>query len=182
MSRIGKLPIAIPEKVEANVSSNIVTIKGPKGELKLEVREEAKVNVADGEIIVEPQSEEKFARAYWGTTRANINNMVVWVTEGYSKSLEIIWVGYKFELSGNKLVLSIGYSHKVDVEIPKGIEVKADEKKKSIIHVSGIDKQAVWEFAANIRAYKKPEPYKGKGIRYVWEYVRRKAGKTGAAK
>lgn len=180
MSRIGKLPVAIPEKVEANVASWIVTVKGPKGELKLEVKQEAvKVNVADNEIVVEPCNDEKFSRAYWGTTRANINNMVVWVTQWYKKSLEIIWVGYKFELSGKKLVLSIGYSHKVEVEIPAGIEVKADEKAKNTIHISGIDKQAVWEFAANIRAYKKPEPYKGKGIRYVWEYVRRKAGKTG---
>ena len=105
--------------------------------------------------------------------------MVVWVTEGYKKSLEINWVGYKFEVQGNKLVLSIGFSHKVEMDVPAGLKVAMDDKLKNVLHISWIDKQLVWEFASKIKAKKKPEPYKGKGIKYVGEHIRRKAGKTG---
>jgi large subunit ribosomal protein L6 len=114
----------------------------------------------------------------WGTTRAVIQNMVLWTAEGFKKSLEINGVWYKFEVSGQKLTLSIGLSHKVDMEVPNGLKVEADAQEKNVIHISWIDKQKVGEFAAKVKAKKKPEPYKGKGIKYVWEYVRRKAWKT----
>lgn len=180
MSRIGKLAITIPEGVNVNVTEANVEVKGPKGTLNFEYNaENVKVNVVENEVVVEKTGETKFAGALWGTTRAQINNMVIGVTEGYQKGLEIQWVGYKFELQGKKLILSVGFSHKVEVEIPATLEVVADEKNKNVIYVKGFDKQAVGQFAAKIRDYKKPEPYKGKGIRYLGEYVRRKAGKTG---
>lgn len=180
MSRIGKLPVSIPQGVEAKVSENTIVVKGPKGELTTDFRaDHVKVNVVENEVIVENLSDEKLSRALWGTTRANINNMVEGVTKGFQKDLEINWVGYKFEIQGKKLVLSVGFSHKVELDFPAGLEVVFNEKKKNIIHISGTDKQLVGEFAAKIRSYKKPEPYKGKGIKYVGEHIRRKAGKTG---
>ena len=129
-------------------------------------------------LIVTPK--DKQANALWWTTRSLINNMVEWVTNWFKKSLEIVWVGYKFEVQWAKLVLSIGYSHKVDMEIPTWLKIEMDEKLKNVLHISGIDKQLVWEFASKIRAKKKPEPYKGKWIKYVWETIIRKAGKTGS--
>jgi len=177
MSRIWKSPVTLLEKVEAKVDWKMVIIKWPLWELKFNFHEKIDVTVSDKEITVTKIDEN--ANALWGTTRSIIDNMVVWVTTGYKKSLEIIWVGYKFEVSGAKLILSIGYSHKVEMEIPSDLKVALDDKKKNILHISGIDKQSVGEFAAKVRAKKKPEPYKGKGIRYVGEHVRRKAGKTG---
>ncbi len=182
MSRIGKLPVVLPEKVEAKILDNgVVEVKGPLGTLTLQTSELVKVSIDGNSIIVTPVDlENPLSKALWGTTRANINNMVVGVKDGYTKSLEINGVWYKFEVAGaEKLVLSIGYSHKVDVVAPKGLTIKADEKAKNIIHISGIDKQLVGEFTSKVRAMKKPEPYKGKGIKYVWENIRRKAGKTG---
>lgn len=180
MSRIGKLPITIPSGVDVSVKDSTIEVKGPKGTLNFVFKDEAvKVSVADAEVIVEKVWDTKEAKALWGTTRACINNMVEGVTNWYKKGLEINWVGYKFEIQGKTLILSVGFSHKVEVPFPAGIEVALDEKAKNIIYVSGIDKQAVGEFAAKIRAYKKPEPYKGKGIKYLGEYIRRKAGKTG---
>ena len=177
MSRIWKSPVTLLEKVEAKVDWKVVIIKWPLWELKFNFHDKIDVSVSDKEITVTKIDDN--ANALWGTTRSIINNMVEWVTKGYKKSLEIIWVGYKFEVQWAKLVLSIGYSHKVDMEIPSDLKVELDAKKKSILLISGTDKQSVWEFAAKVRAMKKPEPYKGKGIRYEGEHVRRKAGKTG---
>ena len=177
MSRIWKSPVTILDKVEVKVDWNTIVVKWPLWELSFDFSPKIDVVVSDKEIIVSKKDES--ANALWGTTRSIINNMVIGVSTGYKKSLEIIWVGYKFEVSWAKLILSIGYSHKVEMDIPSNLKVALDDKKKSILHISGIDKQAVWEFAAKVRAKKKPEPYKGKGIRYLGEYVRRKAGKTG---
>lgn len=179
MSRIWKLPIAIPEKVEASVKDNNVTVKGPLGELSFTYSDQVKVEIKDGSIVTTPVKPEY--SAMWGTTRAVLNNMVEWVTNGYKKSLEINGVWYKFEVQGTKLVLSIGYSHKVEMQAPEGVKIAMDEKEKNVIHITGIDKQNVGQFASKIKAKKKPEPYKGKGIKYLGEHIKRKAGKTGAA-
>jgi len=178
MSRIGKAPVELSDKVDATISDNNIKIKGPLWELSFDFRADfVEVKKEENQIIVTPL-DEKYS-AMWGTTRAVINNMVIWVTEGYKKSLEINWVGYKFEAQWSKLILSIGFSHKVEMEVPSELKVALDDKKKNVLHISWIDKQLVWEFASKIRAKKKPEPYKGKGIKYVWEHIRRKAGKTG---
>ena len=178
MSRIGKNPVLLSEKVEVALSGNNIKVKGPLWELSFDFRaEQVEVKKEENQIIVTPL-DEKYS-AMWGTTRAIINNMVVWVTEGYKKSLEINWVGYKFEVQWQKLILSIGFSHKVEMNVPAWLTVALDEKMKNVLHISWIDKQKVWEFASKVRAKKKPEPYKGKGIKYVWEHIRRKAGKTG---
>ena len=177
MSRIGKLPIEISDKVEVTISWNNIKVKWPLWELSYTFSSEVEVKKEDNTIVSKPLNEE--AKALWWTTRAIINNMVIWVTEGYKKALEINWVGYKFEVSWNKLILSIGLSHKVEMLIPAWLKAELDWKAKNVLHISWIDKQLVWEFASKVRAKKKPEPYKGKGIRYPDEYVRRKAGKTG---
>jgi len=178
MSRIGKLPVVIPEKVEAKIANNTIEVKWEKGTLSFDFSSAVAVKVEEGNIIISQVSEGE--KALWGTTRAVIANMVEGVSVGFTKSLEIQWVGYKFEVQGQKLVLSIGYSHKVEMEVPSEMKVAMDEKLKNVIHITGTDKQKVGQFASKIKAKKKPEPYKGKGIRYVGEYVRRKAGKTGA--
>ena len=178
MSRIGKMPIEISDKVNVTLKDNNIVVKWTLGELSFTFSKEVEVKQEENMIIVTPMN--KAANALWGTTRSLINNMVEWVTNWFKKSLEINWVGYKFEVQGQKLVLSIGYSHKVDMEIPAWLKVELDDKLKNVLHISGIDKQLVWEFASKIRAKKKPEPYKGKWIKYVWEHIIRKAGKTGA--
>lgn len=178
MSRIGKLPIVLSDKVEVTLNGRDVKVKGPLWELSFTYSEVVEVVKEENNLVVNPLWEE--AKALWGTTRAILNNMVVWVTEGYKKSLEIIWVGYKFEVQWSTLVLSIGLSHKVDMPVPAWLKVEIDEKAKNLLHISWVDKQLVWEFASKIRAKKKPEPYKGKWIKYVWEHIRRKAGKTGS--
>ena len=178
MSRIWKLPVAIPEKVEASVKDNAVTVKGPLGQLTFAHSDKVKVEVKDGNIVTTPVKPEY--SAMWGTTRAVLNNMVEWVVNGYKKSLEINGVWYKFEVQGTKLILSIGYSHKVEMQAPEWVKVEMDEKLKNVIHISGIHKQDVGQFASKIKAKKKPEPYKGKGIKYLGEHIKRKAGKTGA--
>jgi len=178
MSRIGKAPILILDKVEITLSGNNIKVKWPLWELSFDYRnDQVEVKKEEDKIIVTPLDEKN--SAMWGTTRAVINNMVVWVTEGYKKSLEINWVGYKFEVQGNKLILSIGFSHKVEMNAPAELKIALDDKLKNVLHISWIDKQLVWEFASKIKAKKKPEPYKGKGIKYVGEHIRRKAGKTG---
>ncbi len=178
MSRIGKMPVVISDKVEVTLKDNNIKVKWPLWELSFDYSLKIEVKKVDNEVIVTPLDDS--ANALWGTTRSIINNMVVWVTEGYKKSLEIVWVGYKFEVAGSKLTLSIGYSHKVDMPMPEWVKIALDDKSKNILHISGIDKQLVWEVASKIRAKKKPEPYKGKWIKYVWEHINRKAGKTGA--
>ena len=177
MSRIGKLPIDIPDKVEVTISWNNIIVKWPLWELSSSYRDDqVEVEKQDNKILVKPKNDQ--SGAMWWTTRAFINNMVIWVTQSYKKSLEINGVWYKFELQWSSLILSIWYSHKVEVPFPSNLKVELDEKAKNILHISGIDKQLVWQFASKIRSKKKPEPYKWKGIKYVWEQIRRKAWKT----
>ena len=177
MSRIGKLPIVLSDKVEITLKDNVIKVKGPLWELTFAFTDSVEVIKDENTLKVNPLNDN--SSALWGTTRSVINNMVEGVSNGYKKSLEINWVGYKFEAQGQKLVLSIGFSHKVEMPVPTWLKVEMDEKAKNILHISWIDKQLVWEFAAKVRAKKKPEPYKGKWIKYVWEHIRRKAGKTG---
>ena len=177
MSRIGKKPISLPNDVEVTVEAgNVITVKGPKGTLTSTFLPELKITVENGQLEVERPSETKFHRSIHGTTRALINNMMVGVTAGFKKQLKMIGVGYRAQLKGNTLVILAGYSHPVEMEIPEGLTLEVP--KNTDIIVSGIDKQLVGEFSANIRAVRPPEPYLGKGIRYVDEYVRRKEGKT----
>lgn len=178
MSRIWKLPVAIPEKVEVKITWNTVEVKGDKGTLSFEFSKTVAVSIDESNVIVTKLDDA--GKALWGTTRAVIANMIEGVSNGYKKSLEINGVGYKFEVQWQKLILSIGFSHKVEMAVPAGITIAMDEKAKNVLHVSGIDKQLVGQFASKIKAKKKPEPYKGKGIKYLGEHVRRKAGKTGA--
>ena len=174
MSRIGKQPILILDKVEAKMDQNEIKVKGPKGELVQTIDPLIEVEIRDKEIVLKPAKKRKDAAALWGLYRALIANMVLGVTEGFEKQLEIEGVGFRAAMQGKKLVLNIGLSHPVEIEPPSSIEFKVD---KNTITISGIDKQLVGLWAAKIRANKKPEPYKGKGIRYSDEVVRRKAGK-----
>ena len=175
MSRIGKRTLTIPAGVDVTVTDNTVNVKGPKGELSLDVIKTLKVNIEGTELTVEKLKEDKFTNQMHGTTNANINNMLIGVHEGFKKGLEIIGVGYRFAVSGNTLTIQAGYSHPVKLEIPKGISVNAISATE--IEVSGADKIVVGEFAANIRKVREPEPYKGKGILYKGEHVRHKEGK-----
>ena len=175
MSRIGKRVLTIPENVNVNVDENKITVKGPKGELSLDLIKTIKVNVEGTNITVEKLKNDKFTNQMHGTTNANINNMLIGVSEGFKKGLEILGVGYRFAVSGNVLTIQAGYSHPVKLDIPTGITVNAISATE--IEVSGADKIVVGEFAANIRKVRQPEPYKGKGIRYKGEHVRRKEGK-----
>ena len=176
MSRIGLKPIEIPEGVEVKLDGNTISVKGPKGQLTKTLSEKMNIQVNEKEITVERQSEDKESRSLHGTTRSLINNMVEGVSKGFQKELEIIGVGYRAQKQGNKLVVNAGYSHPVEIEQEENIEF--DVPKNTEIIVKGIDKEQVGKIAANIRAIRKPEPYKGKGIRYKGEYVRRKEGKT----
>ena len=175
MSRIGNRIIAIPENVTVETSNSMVSVKGPKGELSLELSKLIDVEVKDNTVVVTRKNESIPAKQMHGTTNANIRNMIIGVSEGFSKALEIIGVGYRFNLKGNTLVINAGYSHPVELEIPD--ELTLETKGNNQVTVSGISKEKVGEFAANIRKVRKPEPYKGKGIRYVGEYIRRKEGK-----
>ena len=175
MSRIGNRIIAIPEGVTVSVNDGLVSVKGSKGELNLELNKIIDVEVKDNTVVVTRKNETIPAKQMHGTTNANIRNMILGVSKGFSKSLEIIGVGYRFNLKGNVLVVNAGYSHPVELEVPEGLSLEA--KGNNQITVYGISKEKVGEFAANIRKIRKPEPYKGKGIRYVGEYVRRKEGK-----
>ena len=175
MSRIGKRVLTIPAGVSVDVNDNKVTVKGPKGSLDLDVMKTLNVKVEGTELTVEKLKEDKFTNQMHGTTNANIHNMIVGVSEGFKKGLEIIGVGYRFAVSGNTLTVQAGYSHPVKMEIPAGISVNAISATE--IEVSGADKIVVGEFAANIRKVRQPEPYKGKGIRYKGEHVRHKEGK-----
>ena len=175
MSRIGKRVLTIPENVNVDVVGQKVTVKGPKGELSLDLVKNIEVKVNGNELTVEKVKDDKFTNQMHGTTNANIRNMIIGVSEGYTKGLEIIGVGYRFNVQGNVLTINAGYSHPVKLNVPNGITVKAISNTE--IELSGIDKVAVGEFAANIRKVRQPEPYKGKGIRLKGEYVRRKEGK-----
>jgi len=180
MSRVGKLPISVPNGVELEVKGTSVRVKGPKGELSHTFPPVVEINVENNEITITRKTEEKFHRAMHGTTRAVIQNMVIGVSEGFEKLLEIHGVGYRAEMQGNNLIINVGYSHSVEVEPVDGISFEVLER-NNLIKVSGYDKQVVGQVAANIRKVRPPEPYKGKGIRYRGEYVRRKPGKAGKA-
>ena len=175
MSRIGNRIIAIPENVTVEVVENLVKVKGPKGELETSKCKNVNVEVKDGSVYVTRANEEIKTKQMHGTVNANIKNMLEGVVNGYKKSLEIVGVGYRFTLRGNTLVINAGYSHPVELEIPEGLKV--DAKSNTEIDVLGIDKIKVGEFAANIRKVREPEPYKGNGIKYADEHIRRKEGK-----
>ena len=178
MSRIGKMPVKIPEGVQVTVENNRMTVKGPKGSLTREFHKDMTIKIDDSKIIVERPSDQKNHRALHALTRSLINNMIAGVVGGFQKVLVLEGVGYRAALQGKKLVLTIGYSHPVEIEPPAGIEFEVPAQNRII--VKGIDKELVGQIAANIRAVREPEPYKGKGIRYEDEVVRRKEGKTGA--
>jgi len=179
MSRVGKTPITLPSGVDVKVSGRIVEVKGPKGSLTQDVDPAIHVSVDGGTVILGRDDDERSSRALHGLYRSLINNMVIGVSEGYSKELTAVGVGYRAALKGKRLELQVGFSHPVNVDAPDGITLEVPEPTKII--VSGIDKQLVGQVAANIRAIRPPEPYKGKGIRYVDEHVRRKAGKAGVS-
>jgi len=178
MSRIGKQPVPIPAKVQVNLDGSEVTVKGPKGELYHKFPVDITIAEEDGQIIVTRPTDQRHHRALHGMTRALINNMVIGVSEGFEKVLSIQGVGYRAEMEGKTLVMHLGYSHPIPVEPPENVEFVVEERGR-IVRVKGIDKQVVGELAANIRKLRPPEPYKGKGVRYQGEYVRRKAGKAG---
>jgi large subunit ribosomal protein L6 len=180
MSRIGKNPITIPSGVTITSEKNQVTVKGPKGELHLAVHPRMKIEIADGVLQVTRKSESKTDRSLHGLSRTLIANMVEGVTKGYEKKLEIIGVGYRAAIQGSKLTLSLGFSHPVEFTAPNGVNISIDAEKKNLLTISGSDKQMIGEVAAKIRSFKKPEPYKGKGIRYLGEHIIRKAGKAAA--
>lgn len=176
MSRIGKLPVETPKGVEAKLDGSRLTVKGPKGQLELDVHPSMTVSVEDGEIRVGRPSDQKQHKALHGLTRSLIANMVTGVTQGFSKTLEIVGVGYRADAKGKSITLNVGYSHPIDYQPAEGVELACPNQ--TTVVVSGIDKQKVGQAAAEIRGFRPPEPYKGKGIRYQGEHVRRKAGKT----
>lgn len=179
MSRIGKLPITIPNGVTVEKRDrNTIYVKGPKGELQFPFRDNIKIEITDGLLTCTRKSDSKENRSLHGLTRTLISNMIEGVTKGFEKKLEIIGVGYRASVQGSKLVLNLGHSHPIEFPIPTGIKIETDKEKKNILIVTGFDKQLIGEVAAKIRSYRKPEPYKGKGIRYVGEFVARKAGKA----
>ena len=178
MSRIGKKPVEIPSNVTASVTGQTVKVKGPKGELAFSAPEDVSLSFENGSITVTPIDDSKKARSMWGMSRTQIANLIKGVTDGYSQELEIHGVGFKAQMKGkNEIVLSVGYSHDVVLDIPAGVDVKVGGPKQDQVTVSGIDKQAVGQMAAEIRASRKPEPYQGKGVRYKGEYIFRKEGK-----
>jgi len=176
MSRIGKKPVAMPSGVSANVEGQTLTVKGPKGTLSMQLLDElVKYEIAEGEIRVTPLVDAQRNRAAWGMQRTNVQNLVTGVTEGFSKVLEITGVGYRAQVQGKNLKLQLGYSHDVNFAVPEGVDIKTPDN--VTVEISGIDKQQVGQVAAEIRRWRKPEPYKGKGIKYRGEYIFRKEGK-----
>ncbi len=182
MSRIGSKAVAIPSGVTVSVSGSVVTVKGSKGELKYTLLPEVTVAVEGDSVKVGRKDDSSAARERHGLTRTLLRNMTVGVSQGYDKQLEMVGVGYKAQIKGKILVLSLGFSHPVEFPIPAGIEIAQDEKNKNILYVRGIDKQLVGQTASDIRSLRPPEPYKGKGIKYGGEQIRRKAGKAAVAK
>jgi large subunit ribosomal protein L6 len=178
VSRIGKVPVKLPKGVDVTLSNESITVKGPKGSLSLKLNEHVQIEKAQDEVRVKRQDDERTTKAFHGLYQRLIASMVKGVTQGYQKELEIIGVGYRAQMEGKKLVLQVGYSHPISFVPPPGITVETP--KPTSIVVKGIDKQQVGQVAATIRKYRPPEPYKGKGIRYSGEYVRKKVGKTGA--
>jgi len=178
MSRIGKRPIPVPAGVEVQIEGNRVRVKGPKGQLEKNLHPDMIIKYEEGRLLVERPSDNKLHRSLHGLTRTLLNNMVAGVTNGFQKNLELVGVGYRASKQGKKLVLAVGYSHPVEIEPDEGLEIEVPAPNKII--VKGVDKEKVGALAAVIRAVREPEPYKGKGIRYEGEYIRRKAGKAGA--
>ncbi|TCD05462.1 50S ribosomal protein L6 [Erythrobacteraceae bacterium CFH 75059] len=175
MSRIGKRPVVVPGGVTATIDAGTLVVKGPKGTLSMGLSDDIDYRVEDGSISVQPANDSKRARAFWGMQRTLVSNLVEGVTEGFTKTLEIAGVGYRAQAQGRKLKLQLGYSHDVELDVPEGVEVKTPDQ--TTVEISGIDKQAVGQFAAEVREWRKPEPYKGKGIKYRGEYIFRKEGK-----
>ena len=175
MSRIGKYPVPLPKGVTAQVTNGTVAVKGPKGELKLKLVPEVTADVKDGAIAITPREQDDRSRAMWGMQRTLVNNLVKGVTEGYTEKLEISGVGYRAAVQGKKLNLQLGFSHDVNHPIPDGIQIVCE--KPTMITITGIDKQLVGQTASEIRSYRPPEPYKGKGVKYAGERIRRKEGK-----
>ncbi|MEL7301741.1 MAG: 50S ribosomal protein L6 [Pseudomonadota bacterium] len=175
MSRIGKQPVELPSGVEATVSGQMIEVKGPKGTRSFKATDDVTLAVADGKVTVEPRGKSKRARQQWGMSRTMVQNCVTGVTEGFKKELEIQGVGYRAQMQGNTLKLSLGLSHEVNFDVPQGVTVTAP--KQTEIVIEGADEQQVGQVAANIREWRKPEPYKGKGIRYKGEFIFRKEGK-----
>ena len=177
MSRIGKRAVSVPSGVTANVEGQTVKVKGPKGALQTVLPDDVIVKMEQGGIKVEPRNETKRARSMWGTSRTLVSNLMTGVTKGFERKLEITGVGYRAALSGKKLQLNLGYSHQIEIDPPEGITFEVENPTR--LAVVGIDKELVGQIAAKVRATRKPEPYKGKGVRYAGEYIRRKAGKAG---
>jgi len=175
MSRIGKKPVPVPAGVTAAIEGKTLSVKGPKGTLSMSLADEVSYAVEDGSISVQPLNDTKRARSFWGMQRTLVQNLVTGVTEGYSKTLQITGVGYRANVQGKNLKLQLGYSHDVDFMIPEGITIATPDQ--TTVQISGIDKQKVGQVAAEIRRWRKPEPYKGKGIKYAGEYIFRKEGK-----
>jgi large subunit ribosomal protein L6 len=178
VSRVGRLPVVVPSGVEVKIEGSHVKIKGPKGEMEYTFSPKIEITLNEGEVTIKRPSDARDMRSLHGTTRALIQNMVTGVTDGFQKELELVGIGYRANMQGNNLVLNVGYSHPVEIEPPQGITFEVGDRNQQIF-VSGIDKQAVGQIAADIRKVRPPEPYKGKGIRYKDEYIRRKAGKAG---
>jgi large subunit ribosomal protein L6 len=177
MSRIGRLPITVPSGVDVTIDGRTVTVKGPKGTLSRSLHPDMTVSREDGTLVVTRPTEQKTHKQLHGLTRTLVNNMVVGVTDGYRKGLEITGVGYRAALNGKKLQLNLGYSHQIEIDPPEGISFEVENPTR--LAVVGIDKELVGQIAAKVRSTRKPEPYKGKGVRYAGEYIRRKAGKAG---
>ena len=175
MSRIGKRPVPVPAGVTANIEGKILTVKGAKGTLTLDLADEVTYDINDGGISVQPANDTKRARSFWGMQRTLVQNLITGVTEGYTKQLQITGVGYRANVQGKNLKLQLGYSHDVDFAIPEGITIATPDQ--TTVNISGIDKQQVGQVAAEIRRWRKPEPYKGKGIKYAGEFIFRKEGK-----
>ena len=180
MSRIGKKPVTVPAGVTPTINDGIISVKGPKGTLTMPLRDEISYTLEDGGISVQPANDTKRARAFWGMQRTMVQNLVTGVTDGFTKKLLITGVGYRAAAQGRTLKLQLGYSHDVNIDVPEGIEVKTPDA--TTVEISGADKQKVGQLAAEIRRWRKPEPYKGKGIKFVGEQLRRKAGKSAGAK
>ena len=175
MSRIGKKPVPVPAGVSASIDAGTLSVKGPKGTLSMAMLRDISYGIEDGQIVVKPANETKRARAFWGMHRTMVQNLITGVTEGFTKTLEITGVGYRANLQGKNLKLQLGYSHDVDFAVPEGITIATPDQ--TTVHISGIDRQQVGQVAAEIRRWRKPEPYKGKGIKYRGEFIFRKEGK-----
>ena len=178
MSKIGQQIINIPTGVNVTIESNKIVVKGPKGELSVVISKDLDIKIEPDSISLSPKKDSKIVRSIWGTTRVLISNSITGVTEGFKKQLELVGTGYRSEVQGNTLVLTVGYSHPIKIEAPENISFKVE---KGVITVEGIDKQVVGQVSADVRSSRPPEPYKGKGVKYVGEFVRRKAGKAAKA-